>query len=154
MLIVFDNYSANVMVDGRPINLGLWYVMMISEFKNSGILLVEVTTIDSDHSRNAPFFFINFFRYPQTDVFIIQFSLVSPPSFDSVKEKWYPESNVQNRSSLTSIVAHHCPGTPIILCGNKKDLRNDPETIEKLRSKCLAPITYEQVKKYHQFVKL
>lgn len=36
--------------------------------------------------------------YPQTDVFLVCFSVVSPASFENVKEKWVPE------------VRHHCPG--------------------------------------------
>lgn len=40
---------------------------------------------------------------------------------------------------------HHCPCTPIILVGTKLDLRDDKTTIEKLRDKKLAPITYPQV---------
>ena len=47
--------------------------------------------------------------------------------------QWYPE------------VRHHCPNTPIILVGTKLDLREDKETIEKLKDKKLAPITYPQV---------
>ena len=47
--------------------------------------------------------------------------------------QWYPE------------VRHHCPSTPIILVGTKLDLREDKETIEKLKDKKLAPITYPQV---------
>lgn len=47
--------------------------------------------------------------------------------------QWYPE------------VRHHCPSTPIILVGTKLDLRDDKTTIEKLRDKKLAPITYPQV---------
>ena len=35
---------------------------------------------------------------------------------------------------------------PIILVGTKLDLREDKETIEKLKDKRLAPITYPQVK--------
>ncbi|MBN3313502.1 LRC45 protein, partial [Atractosteus spatula] len=68
----------------------------------------------------------------QQDVFLICFSLVSPASFENVRAKWYPE------------VRHHCPNTPIILVGTKLDLRDDKDTIERLRDKKLAPITYPQ----------
>ena len=39
---------------------------------------------------------------------------------------------------------HHAPGTPIILVGTKVDLRDDRETIEKLRERRMSPITYAQ----------
>nr|XP_045369420.1 ras-related C3 botulinum toxin substrate 3 isoform X3 [Camelus bactrianus] len=94
---VFDNYSANVMVDGKPVNLGLWD-----------------TAGQEDYDRLRPL------SYPQTDVFLICFSL------------WYPE------------VRHHCPHTPILLVGTKLDLRDDKDTVERLRDKKLAPITYPQ----------
>ena len=68
------------------------------------------------------------------DVFLVCFSLVSPASFENVKAKWYPEVN------------HHCPNVPIILVGTKLDLRDDKETLEKLREKGLTPITYPQVR--------
>ncbi|CAK8675210.1 unnamed protein product [Clavelina lepadiformis] len=106
---VFDNYSANVMVDGRPVNLGLWD-----------------TAGQEDYDRLRPL------SYPQTDVFLICFSLVSPASYENVRAKWFPE------------VSHHCPNTPVILVGTKLDLRDDQETIAKLKEKKLAPITYPQ----------
>lgn len=108
-LCSFDNYSANVMVDGKPVNLGLWD-----------------TAGQEDYDRLRPL------SYPQTDVFLICFSLVSPASFENVRAKWYPE------------VRHHCPHTPILLVGTKLDLRDDKDTIERLRDKKLAPITYPQ----------
>lgn len=106
---VFDNYSANVMVDGKPINLGLWD-----------------TAGQEDYDRLRPL------SYPQTDVFLICFSLVNPASFENVRAKWFPE------------VSHHCPNTPIILVGTKLDLRDDAKTIDKLKERKLQPITYPQ----------
>lgn len=103
---VFDNYSANVMVDGKPINLGLWD-----------------TAGQEDYDRLRPL------SYPQTDVFLICFSIISPASFENVKSKWYPE------------VSHHCPCTPIILVGTKSDLRDDKETVEKLKEKKMSPVS-------------
>ena len=46
--------------------------------------------------------------------------------------QWYPE------------ISHHAPNTPIILVGTKLDLRDDADTIIKLRQKSLEPITYPQ----------
>ncbi|CAI5714453.1 unnamed protein product [Hyaloperonospora brassicae] len=106
---VFDNYSANVMVDGQPINLGLWD-----------------TAGQEDYDRLRPL------SYPQTDVFLVCFSVVSRASFDNVTMKWLPE------------LRHHAPGVPFILVGTKSDLRDDEETLAKLREKKLAPISHDQ----------
>eukprot|EP00835_Amoeboradix_gromovi_P006688 NODE_844_length_3753_cov_0.286535.p2 type:complete len:137 gc:universal NODE_844_length_3753_cov_0.286535:1272-862(-) len=70
--------------------------------------------------------------YPQTDVFLICFSVVNPSSFENVKEKWHPEVN------------HHCPGVPCLLVGTQVDLRDDAGTIDKLGKQKLKPISNEQ----------
>lgn len=106
---VFDNYMANVVVDGKPITLGLWD-----------------TAGQEDYDRLRPL------SYPGTSVFLIAFSVVSPSSFDNVRTKWIPE------------ISHHAPDTPIILVGTKIDLREDPETIDRLREHRQAPIAYQQ----------
>ncbi|KAH3873822.1 hypothetical protein DPMN_037062 [Dreissena polymorpha] len=106
---VYDNYSADVIVDGKPITLGLWD-----------------TAGQEGYERLRPL------AYPQTDVFLICFSLINPDSFENVRQKWFPEVN------------HHCPHTPIILVGTKLDLRDDKETTEKLKVKKLSPVTHQQ----------
>ena len=73
------------MVDGKTISLGLWD-----------------TAGQEDYDRLRPL------SYPQTDVFLICFSLVSPPSFENVKTK-VTVPFTPSRDSLTSSL---CSGTP------------------------------------------
>ena len=68
--------------DGVPVSLGLWD-----------------TAGQEDYDRLRPL------SYPQTDVFLICFSVVSPSSFENVTSKWCPE------------IKHHCADAPILLVG-------------------------------------
>lgn len=69
--------------------------------------------------------------YPQTDVFLVCFSVTSPASFENVREKWFPE------------VHHHCPGVPCLIVGTQVDLRDDPSVREKLSKQKMAPVRKE-----------
>lgn len=93
---VFDNYSASVMLDGRPIELGLWD-----------------TAGQEDYDRLRPL------SYPGASVFIVCFSVVNPASYENVKTKWYPE--VHHHASRVPIVL---VGTKIDLRNDQKTISN------------------------------
>jgi len=97
------------MVDQKPINLGLWD-----------------TAGQEDYDRLRPL------SYPQTDVFLICYSIMNPASFGNVKTKWWPE------------ITHHAPGVPFILVGTKLDLREDAAAVATLAQKGLAPVSAEK----------
>jgi len=99
---VFDNFTTGVEVDGNHINFALWD-----------------TAGQEEYSR------LRALSYPETDVFLLCFSVVSPPSFDNIKTKWFPE------------VDHHCPEAKKILVGTKIDLRNDKKILEELKGEKL-----------------
>jgi small GTP-binding protein len=103
---VFDNYSANVMVENQQINLQLWD-----------------TAGQEDYKKLRPL------SYPQTDIFVICFSLVAPTSLENVQNMWIPE------------VKEHCPNTPYILVGMKSDLRDSfGQHADEYRSKGMEPV--------------
>lgn len=106
---VFDNYAVTVMIGDEPYTLGL--------FDTAG---------QEDYDRLRPL------SYPQTDVFLVCFSVTSPASYENVREKWFPE------------VLHHCPGVPCLIVGTQIDLRDDPAVIQKLDRQKLKPVPEEQ----------
>ena len=81
----FDNYTANLMIDDKVVSLSLWD-----------------TAGQDSYDRVRPL------SYPDTDVFLLCFSLTSRDSMSNVRSKWYPE------------VVHYCPRTPMVIVGGLK----------------------------------
>ncbi|KAI4888971.1 hypothetical protein NFI96_014932 [Prochilodus magdalenae] len=106
---VFENYIADIEVDGKQVELALWD-----------------TAGQEDYDRLRPL------SYPDTDVILMCFSIDSPDSLENIPEKWTPE------------VKHFCPNVPIILVGNKKDLRNDEHTRRELAKMKQEPVKPEE----------
>ncbi|GAU87572.1 hypothetical protein RvY_00400 [Ramazzottius varieornatus] len=109
---VFDNYTAMVACGGE--------LYKFSPFDTTG---------QEDYDRMRPL------SYPQTDVFLVCFSVVEPSSFENVPGKWFPE------------ITHHCPRTPFLLVGTQIHLRDDPQTIIRLAGNNQKLISPKQGKK-------
>ncbi len=108
---VFENYVADIEVDGKQVELALWD-----------------TAGQEDYDRLRPL------SYPDTDVILMCFSIDAPDSLDNIPEKWTPE------------VKHFCPNVPIILVGNKKDIRNDEAIKRELGRMKQEPVKPDQGK--------
>lgn len=70
--------------------------------------------------------------YPDTHVLLLCFSVDSPDSLWNIPERWMPE------------VRHFCPGVPVVLVGNKKDLRQDERTRRELARSKKEPVKWEE----------
>jgi len=107
---VFENYTAQLEHSGKKVLLHLWD-----------------TAGQEDYDRLRPL------SYPGADIVLLCFSLVTDASFESVKDKWFPE------------VDHYVKNVPTILVGTKVDLREakqpDPSTGE------FSPVSDEQANK-------
>ncbi|GJZ59729.1 Rac-like GTP-binding protein 5 [Tanacetum coccineum] len=133
---VFDNFSANVDVDGQSVNLGLWD-----------------TAGQEDYNRLRPL------SYRGADVFILAFSLITYyicicgsnydyltyPDFYFMSflfralvgiDQWIPE------------LRHYAPLVPIVLVGTKLDLREDSKFLMDYPGACTISTSQgEELKK-------
>eukprot|EP01119_Soliformovum_irregulare_P025284 TRINITY_DN9323_c2_g1_i1.p1 TRINITY_DN9323_c2_g1~~TRINITY_DN9323_c2_g1_i1.p1 ORF type:complete len:337 (+),score=61.71 TRINITY_DN9323_c2_g1_i1:156-1166(+) len=107
--MVFDNFTMPVMHRGVRWDVAVWDTLDQKKFDRLRPLC-----------------------YPQTDCFIIIFSVASPHTFEHVATKWFKE------------ISHHCPDTPFILMATKTDLYQDTATLERLQANGLAMITETQ----------
>ena len=114
---VFDNYNAITMFDEKPVSMCCWDTAGQDDY---------------DHLR--------YLSYPQTDCFILCFSLISPVSFSNITSKWVPE------------LRKHCPDVPILLVGTKLDLRSDKNHLAEMQRRGLECITTQQGMKLAQDV--
>lgn len=123
--LVFDSHATTYTVDGERYTVGLWD-----------------TGGGEDYDRLRPL------SYPQTDLFIICFSVVDPISYENVLTKvCNGDSNFTRYLARLCLVLfiiciqwgpeleHHSPSTPILVVGTKTDLRDDATIIDALRDR-------------------
>ena len=107
---IFDTRTIQAPKDGIDYNFSLWD-----------------TAGGEDYDRLRPL------SYPQTDLFVIVYSITGPYSYDNITTKWLPE------------ITHHMPGAPWVLIASKADLRDDQPTCDRLYERFQrGPMTTEE----------
>jgi len=96
---VFDNHEMDRTVDGEVSHVILYDTAGQEEYESLRLL-----------------------SYPNTDCFLIVFSVDSTLSFENIGKKWFKE------------VREHQPTTPCIVVGAKSDLRDDDGVLAELKS--------------------
>lgn len=89
---IFENFTTGVEVDGTPFHLSLWD-----------------TAGQEEYAR------LRYLSYPETDVFLLCYSVNEMSTFHNIGEHWHGE------------LKHHCPEAKIVLVGTKVDLRVEAE---------------------------
>jgi small GTP-binding protein len=93
---VFENYSSQVTRGDETVDIQLWDTAGQEELET-----------------------IRCLSYPNTDVFLMCFSLVEPTSLANLTLKWLPE------------LKRYVPSPKIMLVGTKSDLRNENNAVSK-----------------------
>eukprot|EP01117_Protostelium_nocturnum_P002121 TRINITY_DN12762_c0_g1_i1.p1 TRINITY_DN12762_c0_g1~~TRINITY_DN12762_c0_g1_i1.p1 ORF type:complete len:190 (+),score=56.31 TRINITY_DN12762_c0_g1_i1:48-617(+) len=106
---VFDTSSHYAEINGKKYMIALW--------DSAG---------GDDYDKFRPM------NYPDTQLFLVCFSVVDRQSFERVTSKWIPE------------IANQSPGTPFVLVGTKIDLREDEKVISELSGKNEKVISSEE----------
>lgn len=106
----FENYKVNLQIDSKPYCLQLYDADSSEDKKNERQQI-----------------------YHQADVFIVCFSLVSPPSLENVTNIWLPEIN------------QFAPNKPFILCGVKSVLRDSyNDRVDEFEKNGWVPVPTEK----------
>merc|ERR550534_3366120 len=112
---VFDNFSKNVSIEGNLIRLDLYD-----------------TAGQEDYDR------LRVICYPNTDVFLVCYSVDSETSVNNINEKWVEE------------ISHHAKESAIILVGLKKDIQTDSKALENLKKDNKKLVNMEDVQEAAQ----
>ena len=98
------------------------------EDESCAVRMCNTSGLEDDHGKRVQY-------YSMVDVFMVCFSVVSPASVESVREKWIPE-----------ITRHH-PDKPYFLVGTQIHLRADEVTVAMLDRNGQRPISLNMGKK-------
>eukprot|EP01080_Neovahlkampfia_damariscottae_P002498 gene2498-3204_t len=119
---VVDNFTISLKIDGKDENVNIW-----------------------DTAGQETFDKIRLLSYPDSDIFLVCFSVANVSSLQNIEARWYSE-----------IQQHNTSKAPIMLVGLQSDLRTDPEYQEKMKEekqKYCTMESIENVKKYIGAVK-
>jgi len=114
---VFENFNAVQPYLDQNVNMNLWD-----------------TAGQEEYDKLRPL------SYPNTDAFIICYSVDSKPSYINVKEKWIGE------------VREAAPKSPFILVCTKTDLRDDPKAAAEMNRRGESFLTPEQGKELQEAI--